>query len=299
MTTTNEGATPAANTTTTPAATGAAATATANAGDTGTAGGDDGDFEGSLIPTGQQEPGAQGQGGEGAKPLSERIPEKYRVQGADGALDLDASLAKLLDGHEALQKRLGAGDLPPKTPDEYKLELKVEGVDFEAFAGDPMFKAFAQKAHEAGLSNAQLNAVVEQYLQIAPQIFAADTQLSVQEAAAELRKLWPDDAAFQAGTASVVRAIQAFGAEADDVPGSRARLMQKYGRDPDFIAFAASVASELKEDTTPGTHHIAAEADIEVLQKSEAYWNPQHPEHEKVKARVAEFYARKFGTKKR
>ena len=37
--------------------------------------------------------------------------------------DLEASARKLADGQANLEKRLGAGDLPPKSAEEYALEL--------------------------------------------------------------------------------------------------------------------------------------------------------------------------------
>src|SRR3546814_4613695 len=45
-----------------------------------------------------------------SKPAVERIPDKYQVKKEDGTLDPDASWAKFVDGHEALQKKHGAGD---------------------------------------------------------------------------------------------------------------------------------------------------------------------------------------------
>src|SRR3546814_3461008 len=46
-----------------------------------------------------------------SKPAVERIPDKYQVKKEDGTLDPDASWAKFVDGHEALQKKIGAGDV--------------------------------------------------------------------------------------------------------------------------------------------------------------------------------------------
>src|SRR3546814_5859459 len=73
-----------------------------------------------------------------SKPAVERIPDKYQVKKEDGTLDPDASWAKFVDGHEALQKKLGAGDVAPAKPEDYKLEAPkdaegkpIEGVDFE------------------------------------------------------------------------------------------------------------------------------------------------------------------------
>lgn len=227
------------------------------------------------------------------------LPEKYRVM-VDGKLDEGASARKLADAYRHLEGKLGSGDVPPKAPEDYALQ--VEGMDPEAlkeFKADPMFQDFAKAMHEAGLTDKQMNAVVARYLKAAPELLAADQQLSADEAKAELSKVWTDDATLQKNLSGVVRAINAFGAEAEGVPGSRARLMEKYGTDPDFIAFAATIAGELREDQLPSTVSVPSDVDVESLQKSEAYWSANHPDHAKVKAQVEAYYARKYGTKRR
>jgi hypothetical protein len=260
-------------------------------------------------------PNAEDEGGsllDGAQPNAQAatpnaedhawLPEKFRVLAADGQLDSDASARKLADSYKALEAHKGALPQVPATPADYKLEVKdadgnpIEGFDVEAYVADPMFKGLAERAHAKGVTNEQLNFMVGEYLQIAPQLVAADAQLTLAEAKAELQKVWRDDATMNRNLAGVVKAINGFGAEADDVPGSRSRLTQKYGRDPDFIAFAAQVANEMQEDRVPGGASVASEVDVEALQKSEAYWNKNHPDHTRTKARVDEHYARKFGT---
>src|SRR3546814_15030744 len=86
---------------------------------------------------------------------------------------------------------------------------------------------------------------------------------------------------MKSNLASVVRAINGFGGQAEDMPGSRARLMDKYGTDPDFIAFAAAVAGEMKEYRTPVEGVPGSEIEVEALQKSEAYWKPEHRSEER------------------
>lgn len=230
------------------------------------------------------------------------LPEKYRVNGEDGALDEAASARKLADAYKALESKLGkAAALPPATPEEYKLEAP-EGIPaeaFEQFTGDELFKNFVKDAHAQGMTNEQLQFVTSKYLALAPELLAADKSLTAEEAKAELAKVWPDDGAMQKNLASVVKAINGFGAEADDVPGSRSRLMEKYGTDPDFIAFAASVAKDMSEDRTPTGGTPSADLDIEALQATEAYWKPEHPDHARTKAKVDEHYARKYGTRAR
>jgi hypothetical protein len=44
------------------------------------------------------------------------LPEKYRVTGADGKIDLEASGKKLGEGYAAAAARLGTGEVPPPPP---------------------------------------------------------------------------------------------------------------------------------------------------------------------------------------
>lgn len=229
------------------------------------------------------------------------LPEKFRVTGEDGKVDEAASARKLAESYRALEAHKGPLPSVPATPEDYKIEAP-EGVPpeaFEQFTGDDLFKNFVKDAHAQGMTNEQLQFVTQKYLALAPELLAADKSLSAEEAKAELAKVWTDEGAMQKNLASVVKAINGFGAEADDVPGSRARLMEKYGTDPDFIAFAASVAKDMREDQTPTGGTPSADLDVEALQASEPYWKPDHPDHARVKAKVDEHYARKFGTRAR
>lgn len=255
---------------------------------------------------------ASGEGGEGATAAATQgadtdwLPEKFRVVKDDGSLDEGASARKLADSYRALESHKGPLLEVPASPADYRIAAPVdaegnpvEGFDIEGFTGDPLFKDIAGRAHAKGIPNAHLEFFVHEYLGIAPQILAADQQLTLEEARAELSSLWPDDAAFKQNMAGVVKAINGFGGEAEDVPGSRSRLMSKYGRDPDFVAFAAAVAGEMKEDRVPVNGGLPGEVDIESLQKSEAYWNAGHPDHGRIKAQVDAHYTRKFGASRK
>lgn len=227
-------------------------------------------------------------------------PEKHRVLAADGTLDEPATARKLADAYKALETKLGTGDIAPVKPEDYTLaaEEGVEGVDFDAFKADPLCQGFLKGAHAKGMTNAQVNYAINEYIKLAPQLMQAEQALGVVEARAELGKLWPDDAALNANLASVSRAIQGFGGEADDMPGSRSRLFAKFGSDPDFIAFAASVSKDMGEDTLP-VGGLSNEPEIEALQRSKAYWDATDPAHAMTKTKVAEFYAKKHGTNRK
>lgn len=233
------------------------------------------------------------------------LPEKFRVNGEDGKLDEAASARKLAESYKALEAHKGPLPQVPAKPEDYKLEAPkgpdgkpVEGLDFEAFTADPLFQGFIADAHAQGMTNEQLQFVTDKYLQLAPDLFAANAAMSAQDAKAELGKLWTDEASMGKNLGAVTRAINGFGNEAEDMPGSKARLFAKYGTDPDFIAFAAKVAGEMAEDRLPSAG-LPHSSDLEMLQKSEAYWNPQHPEHKATVARVNEINARQFGNARR
>lgn len=222
------------------------------------------------------------------------IPEKFRVNGADGALDIAQSSRKMAEAYGSLEKRFGSGDVPPESADGYAPKLEVEGFDFAEFKADPQGAAFLKGAHAKGLSNDQVQYVLGEYLKAVPQLVEGAVQLDQQGAAEALRGEWKNDAEFKAGLGSSYRAVQGFAAESQGL-GSMDKLMAKFGNDPDFIAFTARIGREMSEDQ-PGAGSVLPEADLDSLMKSEAYWNEKHPDYARVQQQVAAHYARKYGS---
>lgn len=265
-------------------------------------------------PAGSLLAGAQPDGDAAAEPVSDApvtaaasdgIPEKFQVKREDGTLDEAATLAKLAKSYTALEAHKGAIRDVPASPEDYKLEIvDAEGKPLdpeimEGFTGDPLFQQFTKDAHAAGLTNEQMQFVVQKYMTIAPQLIAADKQITRDEASAELSKLWTNQAQFTDNLRGAMSAITAYGGEAEDMAGSRARLQERFGDDPDFLAFAARIGSELKEDKPNASDAPSDEMSIEALQKSPAYWDKNHPDHTRTVARVTEFNNRKHGAKPR
>ena len=50
------------------------------------------------------------------------IPDKFKVTAEDGSVDYKATVAKLSESYTGLEKRVGTGDIAPKSVDEYKVE---------------------------------------------------------------------------------------------------------------------------------------------------------------------------------
>jgi hypothetical protein len=256
-----------------------------------------GDGAGSLLQ--------QGAGKEGSA-APDYIPEKFRVAKDDGTLDLDASARKLAGSYAELEKTRPTGQVP-KTPEEYKVEAPkdadgkpVEGIAFDEFVADPMFKDFAAAAHAKGLTNDQLQFVTEHYLtKIAPGMIESMAAASMADAREALGKLWGDDQTLTQNLTLANRAVRGFGADGD-VPGGLDRLMSRYGNDPDFLAFAASVGKEMQEDAAVNADGASGddwEGKVSALRANPAYTDANHVDHAKVVGQIQALYEKRYGKK--
>ena len=225
------------------------------------------------------------------------IPEKYRVNGADGALDLDQSSRKLAEAYGSLEKRMGSGDAPPKTAEEYAPKIEVEGFNWEEFKADESSQSFLKGAHAKGLTNDQVSFVLGEYLKAAPDLIGGNAVLSEQDCTAALKTVWADDQAMKSGVSASYRAAQAFASEGT-APGNFDALMAKYGNDPDFIAFTANIGKELREDIPVNGNNPASGVDFNVKTaelRAQLETMPQHdPKRAAVKQQLDAMYAARY-----
>lgn len=207
------------------------------------------------------------------------LPEKFRVNGADGKVDLSASSKKLGESYTNLEKV--KGHTPPPTASDYTFTPPEEFKD--AVFDDALSAGFRERAHKAGISQAQYEFVMGEYLSLVPQVLDATLKLSIEEARQELSKVWQSSAVFEAQLNNAQRAV-------DSAPESiRKDLWDRFGRDPAFLQFAAFVGQEMREDTSPvnadgGTG--GGGQTMEQMMAHPAYRDPKHPEHAAVSARV-------------
>jgi plasmid maintenance system antidote protein VapI len=252
-----------------------------------------------------------GDGGDGAAPPTappatsvlgtaagtDFIPEKYRTTKEDGTIDMEASARKLAESYTSLEKRMGSGDAPPKTVEEYAPTLTVEGVTWDEFKTDPQAQEFLKGAHEAGLTNKQLAYVVDAFHKAAPELLEGNAALTTQDCTAALKAVWTDEKAMMSNVQASYRAAQAFASEGQ-APGNLDALMAKYGNDPDFIAFTANIGKELKEDTAINGGGAVSDGDFAVKTselRQQLQDLPAHdPKRPGIQAQLDEMYNQRY-----
>lgn len=224
------------------------------------------------------------------------MPEKYRTNKEDGSLDLEASSRKVAEAYKHLETRLGSGDAPPKSSDEYAPKIEAEGFNWDEFKADEGTQSFLKGAHAKGMTNAQVEYVIGEYLKAAPGLVEGGVQLNQQDCTAALKAVWTDDQAFKAGAQASYRAAEAF-ASPEGQPGNFQALMAKYGNDPDFIAFTANIGKELQEDTLISAG-VVNEQDFSVktaeLRQQLQDLPPHDPKRAGIQQQLDQLYSAKY-----
>lgn len=239
----------------------------------------------SLLKTGEAAP---------EPTAAQYIPEKYQVKNEAGELDIEASARKLAEAHGHLEKRLGTGDAPPKSADDYTFTPPEELKDID-LKSDPEIKDFLGRAHAAGLTQAQMDMVMGEYFRLAPQLAQGGAVLDRDGAEQTLKQVWATDSDFKRNThlaySATSAAIERSGVTMDEVEAAG------LGNNPTFLRLMAGLGAEFQEDRAPGgaVHKSFGESDVRQLETSEAYTNPKHPDHDRVSKQVKAWYERKYG----
>lgn len=218
------------------------------------------------------------------------LPEKYQVKDEAGALNVEQSARKLAEAHAHLEKRLGSGDAPPKTPEEYAPKVEAEGFNWDEFKADPKMQGFMKAAHAKGITNDQMSFILGEYMQQAPALVNGAAALDADAAKAELQQTWKSDAEFNK---NIGLAFRAFNQLADE--GDKGRIGE-IGNNPIVLRLLAKMGAEMREDAPPsGEVNQEEYQGVKELMKSEAYTNPKHQDHERVSAQVRAFYQKTYG----
>ena len=217
-----------------------------------------------------------------------KVPEKFHVKGDGDKLDPAATLAKALEHRDHLEKRLGAGDLPPKSAAEYAFEMPEELKDF-ALKQDRV-EAFKAEALEKGITGEQFKWMMSSYLKAAPDLMEGAAAMTAAQARAELQKVWTQPAEMDQGIDNASRALRAL-------PKDLVEATRELGTNPAFLRAMSHFGAQLREDRPPaGDGGAQTQQTVEQMIASEAYRNPKHADHARVSQAVREHYAKVAGT---
>ena len=207
------------------------------------------------------------------------LPEKYQVKAADGTIDLAASSKKLSEGYAAAAKRIGTGDLPPETADAYTFKVPDTLKDVPV---SEVLQPFRERAHKAGLTQAQFEFVAGEYFELVPSLRDGAAKGTADQARGDLQKVWPAQADYEQNLSAAQRAVAGVPQALQD------QVHEKFGTDPVFLQFAAALGREMREDRPPGGSGgmQGGAATLEQVMAHPAYRDPKHPEHKQVSERA-------------
>ena len=207
------------------------------------------------------------------------IPEKFKVTAEDGSVDYKATVAKMNESYSYLEKKVGTGEIAPKSVDEYKVER--EGFDFEEFKKDESNNSFLKSAHAQGITNKQLDFLLSEYDKRAVDLVSNSSQIDTDTTVQTLQSEWGQD--YEKNIFNAVKAARACGITDEQINNPL------IGNNVAFIKMAAYFGSQMTEDK-PVSNGTPVNVDIQSLMRSEAFFNPKHPEHKSVKAQIDSYY---------
>lgn len=207
------------------------------------------------------------------------IPDKFKVTAEDGSVDYKATVAKMNESYSYLEKKVGTGEVAPKSVDEYKIER--EDFSFDDFKADESNKAFLEEAHKHGITNKQLDFLLSEYDKRAVDLVSNNSQIDTDTTVQTLQTEWGDQ--YQANIFNAVKAARACGITDEQINDPL------IGNNVAFIKMSAYFGSQINEDK-PVTNGTPVNVDINSLMRSPAFFDPKHPDHKSVKAQIDSYY---------
>lgn len=207
------------------------------------------------------------------------IPDKFKVTAEDGSVDYKATVAKMNESYSYLEKKIGTGEVAPKSVDEYKIER--EDFNFDDFKADESNKAFLEEAHKHGITNKQLDFLLSEYDKRAADLVSANSQIDTDAAVQTLQQEWGEK--YEANIFNAVKAARACGITDEQINDPL------IGNNVAFIKMASYFGSQINEDK-PVTNGTPVNVDITSLMRSPAFFDFRHPDHKSVKAQIDSYY---------
>ena len=141
-------------------------------------------------------------------------------------MDLEASARKVEEHRSNLEKRLGAGDIPPKTAADYKLNVDEKFKDLfkaEELAKDPALLSFLDKAHAEGMTQKSVDLFLNEWFERSTALLDTKATMDAEACTTALKDVWKTDAEFKANNQLAYRAAKEYGGDQFDA------ILTKYG----------------------------------------------------------------------
>ena len=207
------------------------------------------------------------------------IPDKFKVVSEDGSVDYKATVAKMNESYSYLEKKVGTGEVAPKSVDEYKIER--EGFSFEDFKADESNQQFLSEAHKHGITNKQLDFLLSEYDKRAVDLVSNNSQFDTDTTIESLQSEWGSN--YESNIFSAIRAAKSAGLTEEQINNP------SIGNNVDVIKVLSYFGSQIAEDK-PINNGTAVNTDITSLMRSEAFFDPKNPDHKSVKAQIDSYY---------
>lgn len=217
------------------------------------------------------------------------LEDKFRVLNPDNTVNLEMSAEKMANSYKSLASRLGTGDVPPKSADEYNIKIESETLNFDDFKKDPENQGFLSKALECGMTSKQVEFVLNEYARVMPAAFDRFKGLTQEQAQSELTETWKSEAEFKS---NIKDAFSAFNKYAS--PEDKGKI-DEIGNNPIIIRLLANMGKNLREDAPPAKNTGLEPDDVQKIMKTDAYRDPKHPDHKEAHKKVREYYQGKYG----
>lgn len=215
-----------------------------------------------------------------------QVPEKFMVAGQDGQPDYRAIVEKLGQSYAHLEKRLGTGDLPPKSADEYQLERYLpEGME----PNQEAVKSSLAEFHKLGLTQKQVQGVMAVFGQQVDAGLARKKE-GFESGQAALKSAWGEQ--YDRHLADARKAFEAYATEDPELKQLAAD--PELSNNPLVLRLLALAGAELGEDRPPRAMEGAAAERIDEIMRSKAYFDPKDPGHAAAVRTVSEAYAKGY-----
>lgn len=220
------------------------------------------------------------------------FPEKYTVKNEDGTVNIEESAKKLNEGYSHLAKKMGeTGGTVPDNPEGYEITFDAKALGLpeelspEVLKGDPSFKEFVSKAHQAGFTNEQVNLVAGGYLQAVQSVFDRKTEDDKTATQKILSETWKTPDELNRNLASARKAFEYFASDEEKAQ------IDSIGNNPIMISLLAKIGNTMREDSPiMQTQSSESRETIQSLMMSDAYSDKKHPDHKKVYGQVSKYY---------